>query len=218
MRNCIPKKQIIYYTQIETTKGIKESPLVFKEYNINHGAIDLANMLSNIYKYKHTYFIWWHSILMYFLTLTVNNAYIIYKTYNLKRIGIKKARDTNGEVMSRKLFLLCVIRKLLHANGQPKLRDYNRYFQQYNKKFNEKVKVGQFDHIPEFKNYVTDINGHFKYNKCRYCNNSTIFMCKACSDGIDNFHMCVTCFEIHHKDKVFNKDNKNKYKKFVMKK
>ena len=186
--NCMKPINVISKKGIENK--LRESPLVFHEYNKKACGIDLANHLFAVYRNKLKHYKWWMYIFNFLLQVSINNAYIIYKTN--KQNKYKKKRIRNPRLMlPRKDFILFIIRKLLYENGEPKINDINQYLNQ-----NRKVSKGQLNNLT----YIPHLLEHFGHRPCLKCNKSTGFHCQECGNGIKRFHLCIKCHEMHHKD------------------
>ena len=210
LSNCVELKNVVYEKSYLPYREIKMSPLVFREYNKKARAIDLANQISNMYKNKHTCKKWWHSIFNYFLTLSVNNAYLIYKTYNLKRLKKPTVKSTNGEVMTRKNFFLFIVRKLLWSNGIPNIKDIDTYFENYSLRGRSR-KVLKLRHVPSLFKKSTKPRKKCVHI-CMQCKiNKTHYRCRDCANGERNFYMCIQCFEIYHKNKFIEEHIESPY-------
>ena len=128
--NCFPINMIMHkLLQVRNTTAslFKYSPLVFREYNKNAKAIDKNNQLINLIKPPVTKtFKWWIKAYFYFLTITLTNAYLIYKHNTIKRIKRKRSYL----LMSRREFILCIIRELLQSDGGVR-KIYQKKFENY---------------------------------------------------------------------------------------
>jgi len=212
LSNCIKPKHIFYKMVGHGPMGVKykEAPLVFKEYSRNAKGVDLANNLVSTWRNIHRTSKWWHTIFNHYLTVSLNNAYIIYKYNKLrdKKVTMKTSLKMTKRDLFRKQFMFTVIRKLLYSNGLPNIRDIDfiissNYKLWARNLYNEPAKV--LMHIPEIvPGYeIFNISYNKTFNKdrldCNLCKKRTIFCCKDCNNGFTNILLCLECFENYHK-------------------
>jgi len=195
LSNCFKAQNVVYKKSMQrtTSRGLKVSPLVFREYNKKASGVDISNHLYACYRNTIRSNKWWHYIYFYFLQTCVTNAYLIYK-FNSKDI-----RKTL--IMPRKRFMLFIIWHLLYANGEPKLDNKSQFFKRFELKNTQIEK--QTNPIPHCLEYSKLDDSKYQNKKakaqaCKFCKKSTLYCCRECGDGVAKFNMCMVCFEEFH--------------------
>jgi len=223
LSNCIKPKHIFYklYRKIRDGVKYKEAPLVFKEYSKNAKGVDLANNLAQTYRNIHRTSHWWHVIFNHYLTVSLNNAYNIYK-HNQDKLKSVFA------YLTRKEFIFVIIRKLIFANGLPNIKDidfhlsnnikYKNGFTGFTDTEHETNNNNLLIHIPEviagFERFNHNDHGKaytsYKRLICNLCNRRTIFYCKDCENGYNSMRLCIGCFESYHKEMFLKLEEKKR--------
>ena len=137
LSTCFPIR--MEYSLLTSKNEYKEYPACFKEYNKKAHAIDINNSMISLYWRPLRSSRYWLYIFIYHLQISVKNTYLIYKSYQLNKLGIKRKKGTYYELMPRKRFSLYIIKKLLMENGPPKLDNKDKYFNNFNKACKRKM-------------------------------------------------------------------------------
>jgi len=195
LSNCFPNENIIYKLA-KKENGFKESPLVFKEYNRKSTAIDKNNQLISYIKFPYKTNLWWIKMYWYILTVTLTNCYLIYRYHTMRKLKKWRGKD----MLSRREYILCIVRELLNADGGVK---------KLSKKVVDMIlEPGESNDTNESQIQNTKIL-HFprkatKYKKCKYnnCSKFTTFKCHDCGKYVTNkVYLCYPeCFEKYHKN------------------
>ena len=208
LSNCIIPKHVFYKTVRHQFGGkkFKEAPLVFKEYSQNAKGVDLANNLVSTYRNIHRTSKWWHVIFNHYLTVTLNNCYIIYKSQHRDKLHQKMS-----EYLPRKDFIFIIIRNLLNANGQPDIKDIEFHLSHNKKlKFDETIYPHQYKLVDGLVRKSTRSKALSFRPNCTLCIRKTAFYCKDCYNGSDILKLCLNCFEKYHKDLFIKIEEKKK--------
>ena len=220
LTNCMKIATICYpFNLTGVGTCIKESPFSFKEYNKKACGVDLANSLLSRFKQKVSCKkIWWNNIFTFFLMVTVNNSYIIYKENKLREINRTFNHTiinnhTKGLFLSRKLFSLEIIWELINSEGGITKKNLEIYYKGFklqlrsskdtrdignNKESTSDCSYSAFPHTPSKKEFQTEC--HKKTNVCLVCKEETDYHCEDCQIEVkEYFKLCIKCFEMFHK-------------------